>query len=79
MISFHFQPETEPCVVSLAGNVAVRVPLMDCVSKTLAVSMAMAEKNWDMAVQLRGKSFQRNLDTYKMLTKHKPKVRNINL
>ena len=27
-------PETEPCVVSLDGSVAVRVPLMKCVQKT---------------------------------------------
>ena len=64
----------EPCVVSLAGNVAVRVPLMACVEKTKAVAAAMAEKNWQLAVELRGKSFQRNLDTYMMLAKHKPKA-----
>jgi 6-phosphofructokinase 1 len=29
----------------------------------------MSEKNWDLAVQLRGKSFQRNLETYRMLTR----------
>ena len=30
---------------------------------------AMADKNWELAVKLRGSSFQRNLDTYRMLTK----------
>ncbi len=30
----------------------------------------MSEKNWDLAVQLRGKSFQRNLETYRMLTRY---------
>jgi hypothetical protein len=29
----------------------------------------MNERNWELAVQLRGKSFQRNLDTYRMLTR----------
>lgn len=33
--------ETEPCVISLDGNQAVRVPLMGCVLKTQAVSKAM--------------------------------------
>jgi hypothetical protein len=33
---------------------------------------AMSEKNWDLAVQLRGKSFQRNLETYRMLTRYIP-------
>lgn len=29
---------TEPCVVSLDGNQAIRLPLMDCVQRTVAVS-----------------------------------------
>lgn len=32
----------------------------------------MAEKKFDLAVELRGRSFQRNLETYKMLTRLKP-------
>ena len=32
------QPETEACVVSLDGNQAVRLPLMQCVEKTKAVA-----------------------------------------
>lgn len=32
----------------------------------------MAEKQWDKAVALRGKSFVRNLETYKLLTRLKP-------
>lgn len=47
--------DSEPCVVSLDGNQAVRLPLMACVMKTQAVSKAMNEKKWDLAVQLRGK------------------------
>ena len=31
------KPETEPCVVTLVGNVAVRVPLMKCVEKTQVI------------------------------------------
>merc|ERR1740128_1613179 len=65
-------PSTPPCVVSLSGNAAVRVPLMACVEKTQAVTKAMEAKNWELAVQLRGKSFQRNLDTYRMLTRTIP-------
>ena len=64
--------KTIPCVVSLDGNQAVRVPLMECVERTQAVAKAMQEKNWDLAVQLRGRSFARNLETYKMLTRLKP-------
>nr|CAD7432224.1 unnamed protein product [Timema monikensis] len=65
-------PDTEACVVSLDGNQAVRLPLMECVQRTNAVTKAMADRKWELAVQLRGKSFQRNLDTYKMLTRLKP-------
>ncbi|XP_053666557.1 ATP-dependent 6-phosphofructokinase isoform X2 [Anopheles marshallii] len=64
--------KTEPCVVSLDGNQAVRVPLMECVQRTKAVAKAMEDKNWELAVQLRGRSFARNLETYKMLTRLKP-------
>jgi hypothetical protein len=38
---------------------------------------AMSEKNWDLAVQLRGKSFQRNLETYRMLTRYIPPIQYI--
>jgi len=65
-------PDTEACVVSLDGNQAVRLPLMACVEKTKAVAKAMADKQWEEAVQLRGRSFMRNVETYKMLTRLKP-------
>lgn len=45
---------------------------MECVERTQAVAKAMAEKKWELAVQLRGRSFARNLETYKMLTRLKP-------
>ena len=68
-------PETEPCVISLDGNTAVRVPLMACVQKTKAVAEAMANKEWDKAVEMRGRSFQSNLNTYRycisLQSKHK--------
>ncbi|XP_050517978.1 ATP-dependent 6-phosphofructokinase isoform X2 [Diabrotica virgifera virgifera] len=64
--------ETEACVISLDGNQAVRIPLMEGVKQTKAVAKAMDEKQWDKAVELRGKSFQRNLETYKLLTRLKP-------
>lgn len=64
--------DTEACVVSLDGNQAVRVPLMECVERTKAVAKAMDDKEWTKAVELRGRSFARNLETYKMLTRLKP-------
>lgn len=69
---FEATPGSEACVVSLDGNQAVRVPLMQCVEKTQAVAKCMANKEWQKAVQLRGRSFERNLQTYRMLTRLKP-------
>lgn len=48
------------------------MPLMECVERTQAVAKAMAEKQFELAVELRGRSFARNLETYKMLTRLKP-------
>ena len=52
---FEMTPESEAVVVSLDGNQAVRVPLMACVEKTKQVAQAMANKEWDKAVELRGR------------------------
>ncbi|XP_034317511.2 ATP-dependent 6-phosphofructokinase isoform X3 [Magallana gigas] len=65
-------PNTPACVCSLDGNQTVRVPLMECVERTQAVQKAMSENNFEEAVRLRGKSFQNNLLTYRMLTKLRP-------
>ena len=54
-------PDSEAQVVTLDGNSSVCLPLMQCVHKTQAVARAMATKNWEVAVQLRGAGFKRNL------------------
>ncbi|XP_010881116.1 ATP-dependent 6-phosphofructokinase, platelet type isoform X7 [Esox lucius] len=59
---------TPACVVSLCGNQAVRLPLMECVQMTQDVQKAMDEKNFEEAVRLRGRSFENNLNTYKLLS-----------
>ncbi|KAG5260532.1 hypothetical protein AALO_G00307410, partial [Alosa alosa] len=43
-------PGTPACVVSLCGNQAVRLPLMECVQMTQDVQKAMDEKRFDDAV-----------------------------
>ncbi|XP_059748470.1 ATP-dependent 6-phosphofructokinase, platelet type isoform X3 [Bos taurus] len=60
-------PETPACVVSLSGNQAVRLPLMECVQMTQEVQKAMDERRFKDAVRLRGRSFENNLNTYKRL------------
>ncbi|XP_069067302.1 ATP-dependent 6-phosphofructokinase, platelet type isoform X5 [Pleurodeles waltl] len=64
-------PETPACVVSLCGNQAVRLPLMECVQMTQEVQKAMDERRFDEAVRLRGRSFENNLNTYKLLSHKK--------
>ncbi|XP_044916746.1 ATP-dependent 6-phosphofructokinase, platelet type isoform X3 [Felis catus] len=60
-------PETPACVVSLSGNQAVRLPLVECVQMTQDVQKAMDERRFKDAVRLRGRSFESNLNTYKRL------------
>ncbi|XP_050661418.1 ATP-dependent 6-phosphofructokinase, platelet type isoform X3 [Macaca thibetana thibetana] len=60
-------PDTPACVVSLNGNHAVRLPLMECVQMTQDVQKAMDERRFQDAVRLRGRSFEGNLNTYKRL------------
>ncbi|XP_030612973.1 ATP-dependent 6-phosphofructokinase, platelet type isoform X5 [Archocentrus centrarchus] len=63
---------TPACVVSLCGNQSVRVPLMECVQMTQEVQKAMDQKRFEEAVKLRGRSFENNLRTYKLLAHRKP-------
>ncbi|XP_044281105.1 ATP-dependent 6-phosphofructokinase, platelet type isoform X4 [Varanus komodoensis] len=64
-------PETPACVVSLSGNQSVRLPLMECVQMTQDVQKCMDERRFSEAVQLRGRSFENNLNTYKLLSTKK--------
>uniref|UniRef100_A0A4W3JAF3 6-phosphofructokinase n=1 Tax=Callorhinchus milii TaxID=7868 RepID=A0A4W3JAF3_CALMI len=65
-------PETSACVVSLSGNQALRLPLMECVQLTKDVQKAMDEKRFEEAIQLRGRSFENNWNIYKLLAHQKP-------
>ncbi|XP_014800430.1 PREDICTED: ATP-dependent 6-phosphofructokinase, platelet type isoform X2 [Calidris pugnax] len=65
-------PATPACVVSLSGNQAVRLPLMECVQMTQEVQKAMDEGRFVEAVRLRGRSFENNLNTYKLLSHKRP-------
>ncbi|XP_051818112.1 ATP-dependent 6-phosphofructokinase, platelet type isoform X1 [Antechinus flavipes] len=65
-------PDTPACVVSLSGNQSVRLPLMECVHMTQEVQKAMDNCQFAEAVKLRGRSFENNLNTYKLLSQKKP-------
>uniref|UniRef100_A0A8C2Q890 Phosphofructokinase, platelet b n=1 Tax=Cyprinus carpio TaxID=7962 RepID=A0A8C2Q890_CYPCA len=55
-------PGTPACVVSLCGNQAVRLPLMECVQMTQEVQKAMDEKRFEEAVKLRGSRCQSGMN-----------------
>uniref|UniRef100_A0A8C7ZEW3 ATP-dependent 6-phosphofructokinase n=1 Tax=Oryzias sinensis TaxID=183150 RepID=A0A8C7ZEW3_9TELE len=65
-------PDTPACVVSLSGNQAVRLPLMECVQVTKDVTAAMAQGKFEDAIKLRGRSFENNWNTYKLLAHINP-------
>lgn len=66
--------DVEPMVIALRGNQLTRVSLMECVTKTRSVAQAMTNKNWDLAVHLRGSSFERNLESFRLLSRIHPKI-----
>ncbi|XP_066541975.1 ATP-dependent 6-phosphofructokinase, liver type isoform X2 [Hoplias malabaricus] len=61
-------PDTPACVIGLSGNQTVRLSLMEAVELTKEVQKAMNEKRFDEAIQLRGRSFENNWNTYKLLS-----------
>ncbi|KAB5583750.1 hypothetical protein PHYPO_G00099260 [Pangasianodon hypophthalmus] len=65
-------PDTPACVVSLSGNQAIRLPLMECVQVTKDVTKAMAEGRFEESMKLRGTSFENNWNTYKLLAHVNP-------
>uniref|UniRef100_A0A3Q1G0Z2 ATP-dependent 6-phosphofructokinase n=1 Tax=Acanthochromis polyacanthus TaxID=80966 RepID=A0A3Q1G0Z2_9TELE len=65
-------PETPACVVTLSGNQAVRLPLMECVQVTKDVAAAMAEGRFKDAIKLRGMNFENNWKMYKQLAHFNP-------
>ncbi|XP_040344239.1 ATP-dependent 6-phosphofructokinase, muscle type isoform X2 [Herpailurus yagouaroundi] len=67
-------PDTPACVVSLSGNQAVRLPLMECVQMTKDVTKAMNDRKFDEAMKLRGRSFMNNWEVYKLLAHVRPPV-----
>lgn len=66
--------DADPMVIVLRGNQLTRVSLMECVMRTKSVAQAMTNKIWDLAVRLRGGSFQRNLESFRLLSRLHPKI-----
>lgn len=65
-------PETVPQVVGLRGNHISYTPLTECVEKTQEVSKAVADKDYDRAMELRGSSFREAFSTLKTMLRALP-------
>lgn len=58
-----------PVVIGINGNQTCYIPLEESVEKTKAISKAIADKDFARAIELRGPSFKRNLETYLRMSK----------
>ena len=54
-------------MIGVQGNVIRQIPLMECVMKTRAIDMAMKTCDFKQALELRGRSFQRNMELLRRL------------
>ena len=69
-------PETEPQVIGMRYNRITHVPLMECVQKTQTVSKAIAARDFERAMELRGGSFKEQFHILRTLIRalpHPPK------
>ncbi len=65
-------PPSESQLIGMRGNRITQVPLMDCVEKTREVSKAIAEKDYERAMELRGASFKVAFSTLKTMLRALP-------
>jgi len=65
-------PESEPQVIGMRYNRVTRLPLMECVKKTQAVAEAISERNFDLAMDLRGGSFKEQYNIMRTLIRALP-------
>ncbi len=66
--------QPQPIVIAVNGNKTCYIPLEESVEKTRMVATALAQKDYKKVVELRGTSFQRNLDTYIQMSKLEPNM-----
>ena len=54
-------------MIGVQGNVIMQIPLMECVMKTRAIDTAMKTCKFKLALDLRGRSFTRNMELLRRL------------
>ncbi len=65
-------PETEPQLIGMRYNRITHLPLMECVEKTRSVAEAIAARNYERAMELRGGSFTEQFRTLRTLIRALP-------
>jgi 6-phosphofructokinase 1 len=66
------KPSDEPVLIGIKGNRIIQSPLMDCVEKTHEVADAIAEKDYERAMDLRSSSFKDAFNTLKTMVRALP-------
>ena len=67
-------PETFPCLVGMRGNRITRAPLQECLAQTQAVTAAIAARDYETAMRLRGKNYQEAFRTLRTLVRALPRA-----
>ena len=66
------RPETEPQLIGLRGNRITQVPLMEAVQKTHEIAEAIANHEYEKAMELRGSSFREAFRTLRTMLRALP-------
>jgi 6-phosphofructokinase 1 len=66
-------PAGEPIVMGMRGNKITRTPLSECLAQTRAVAEAIAARNYQRAMELRGRSFSESFRTIRTLVRALPR------
>jgi 6-phosphofructokinase 1 len=66
------KPEDEPVVIGMKSNHITPFPLMECVEKTQLVAKAIADKDYERAMELRTTSFKDAFATLKTMIRALP-------
>ena len=68
--------DSTPQLIGMKGNRVTRLPLMECVEKTHAINIAIKERNFAAAMDLRGSGFKESFHILRTLVRalpHEPK------
>jgi 6-phosphofructokinase 1 len=66
------KPEDEPVIIGIKNNRMTRIPLLECIEKTQAVAVAIAAKDYELAMDLRSSSFKDAFRTLKTMVRALP-------